>query len=118
MPVDQFKSRLKITQPFEAQGTIGKDYNVATMYVGIVQLAPDPDNPGKRKIAAGAYGMGPAATKRLRNNKDQDEWSMQLQDDSDDDKRKLEPGTAIGFVLAQLPGGKLTGWIHEEIKLE
>jgi hypothetical protein len=41
---------------------------------------------------------------------------MFLQKDSE--HPHLETGEAIGFVLAQLQGGRMTGWIHEGLTLE
>ena len=89
------------------------------MYVGIVQLGRDDE--GEIKVVAASYGMGAAAITDgdgAFNN-----WSMQLQVDGDDAVQELKPAAAgnkdtVGFVLAELPGGRLTGWVHQGVVLE
>ena len=109
---DKFKDELVIESQFEASGYIGREYDVAWMYVGLIQLG-DPDADGDREITAGAYGMGLPAL--ADHDTTRQEWKLMLQRDSE--HPNLSPGKATGFVLAQVRGGKITGWIHEGIAL-
>jgi hypothetical protein len=98
----------------EAKGTFEFErYDVAYMYVGLIQT----EGPlGNREITAGAYGMGPPKIDKEAGDTDEHEWSLYLQQDSSGgnfDPRKL----ADGFVVAQLKGGNLIGWLHEGIEL-
>jgi hypothetical protein len=96
--------------PFVAAGSIESQYKTVNMYVGIVQL----ERPGSDEITGGAFGIGAAATNS--NGDGTDRWTMVLQHDSQD-KRKLYNGEAIGFVVAELPGGKFTGWVDHNVLL-
>jgi hypothetical protein len=116
----------------EAKGTIefadeaavvagqGERYDVAYMYVGLIQA--EVSSGGNLEITAGAYGMGPPeidtavrfdeeAGANVRG------WSLYLQKDSKKGNFDQEK-KAYGFVVAQLKGGKLIGWLHEKITLE
>jgi hypothetical protein len=99
----------------EAKGTIEFErYDVAYMYVGLIQT----EGPlGSREITAAAYGMGPPEIDEEGGDADEHEWSMYLQQDSS--RGNFDPGKlANGFVVAQVKGGKLIGWLHEGIKLK
>lgn len=98
----------------EAKGTIEfARYDVAYMYVGLIQFE---GAEGERTITAGAYGMGPPEIDTKVGDADEHGWSLYLHKDSsggDFDPEKL----AYGFVVAQLKGGKVIGWLHEGIRL-
>jgi hypothetical protein len=113
---------------FVAEGTVEEKYaGMTRMYVGILQLTR---NSGKLDISGAAYGMGApewktgkqgdpdgwedgpqtsqGTTTRLRR------WAMELRGDYE---HPLHPGSAVGFVLGEMPGGKVTGWIEDELEL-
>lgn len=109
-----FKDTLEITYPFVASGTIEKRYKDAVrMYVGVVQLQR-PQGTGQLEVKAGAYGMG---SPRLKKGSDPQtkEWSMELRPDSA--HQRFVAGDAVGFVLLELPGGQLSGWLDDNVKL-
>jgi hypothetical protein len=84
------------------------------MYVGLIQAEGEA---GNREITAGAYGMGPPEINEEAGAADEHGWSLYLQQDSS--RGNFDPSKlADGFVVAQLNGGKLIGWLHEGIKLE
>jgi len=96
--------------PFIATGVIETDYRAVRMFVGVLQL----ESEGSDTITGAAYGMG--ATNSHSRGNGSDAWSMCLQHDTQEG-RKLKNGPAIGFVLAELPGGQLTGWIDRGVQL-
>jgi len=117
----EFKQELEIGWPFIAYGTIEKEYEAVWMHVGIIQH-DDNDT-----LTGAAYGIGAANIRDKDFQTGQeirdpatgdllDTWSMDLQRDSE--HPDLHPGPATGFVLAQLKGGKLTGWLHHGIELK
>lgn len=110
----------------EAKGTIefaaeaaveagkGERYDVAQMYVGLIQAEVSSD--GDLEITAGAYGMGPPEIDEEAGENKRG-WSLYLQKDSK--KGNFDQAEkAYGFVVAQLKGGKLIGWLHEGIRLK
>jgi hypothetical protein len=111
----------------EAKGTIefaaeaaveagkGERYDVAQMYVGLIQAEVSSD--GDLEITAGAYGMGPPEIDEEAGDADEHEWSLYLHQDSSGGNFDPEK-PAHGFVVAQLKGGKLIGWLHEGIRLK
>jgi hypothetical protein len=98
----------------EAKGTFEFElYDVAYMYVGLIQIEGEA---GNREITAAAYGVGPPEIDEAGGEADEHEWSLYLQKDSS--KGDFDAGKpAHGFVVAQLKGGKLMGWLHEGIEL-
>jgi hypothetical protein len=108
--VTHFKDELTIDDPFTAIGSIERQYDVVWMYVGVVQVK---EVGGELDLDAGAYGMGLPEMKPGRD-ETENEWSIQLQRDFE--HPWLHEGNATGFVIAQLRGGKLTGWI-DDVKL-
>ena len=112
-PQDQFKKQLPINSPFVATGYIGREYadDIVSMYVGIVQLGQDES--GNSRIESGAYGMSKPALRDHDAN--QKEWTMQLRRDFE--KGGLRAGDAVGFVLVELAGGRVTGWIDSNVRL-
>jgi hypothetical protein len=108
------------------------------MYVGVLQLTR---NDGKLDISGAAYGMGtpewrtPDGTKPdvvgtgWHNAQDENgrnlfdtegkplevrRWAMELRADYE---HPLRAGPAVGFVLGEMPGGKVTGWIEDGLTL-
>lgn len=113
-----FKDPLELTLgELEAKGTIEFErYDVAYMYVGLIQTEGGLAN---RRITAAAYGMGPPEIDEASGDFDEHEWSLYLQKDADPEKGDFDPDKfASGFVIAQLRGGKLIGWLHEGIRLD
>jgi hypothetical protein len=108
-----FKDKLEIKTPFQASGTIETgDYDVARMYVGVLQLKRNPETE-QVDVTAAAYGMGSADLKQI--GATTSEWTMELRADSE--HPKFEPGRAVGFVLVELAGGRVTGWVDDTVEL-
>jgi hypothetical protein len=110
----QFKDTLEITDPFVASGTIERLYeDPVRMYVGVVQLERDRETE-KLQVTAGAFGMGVG---RLTPGPDEQtqEWSMELRPDSA--RPPFKPGDAYGFVLVELTGGRVMGWLDDRVVL-
>jgi hypothetical protein len=116
---------------FVAEGTVEEKYaGMTRMYVGIVQLTR---NGGRIDISGAAYGVGAPEWKqslnpaRLGDSEGWEtaeavgggairvrRWAMELRADYE---HPLRPGPAVGFVLGEMPGGRVTGWIEDELKL-
>jgi hypothetical protein len=105
-----FNPKLQISNPFIAQGVIDTEYAIVQMYVGLIQTN------GDGTVAAGAYGTGVPDLNPTLGAVGEQGWSMQLQMDSDK-KPQFDPGPAKGFVVVQLRGGKVTGWLDPEVAL-
>jgi hypothetical protein len=128
-----FAKGLVITEPFEAKGYIEHKYQAVSMYVGVIQVDAQ-DN-----ITGAAYGMGAVAAEPLKQSDQEasgqdgseqeeiDVWTMQLRFDATENRKlkssvqhKKDHGDeskTLGFVLAELPGGKFTGWIDPKVDL-
>src|SRR5262245_36476268 len=93
----------------KAKGTIEVEYKVASMYVGLIET----EGPlGSRKVTSAAYSAGPPELNHNGGASDEYEWTMYLQQDSDPEKGPFTGGKdAFGFVVAQLEGGRLIGWL-------
>jgi hypothetical protein len=120
MSNEMFNRPLRLGNPIMAQGKIKKEYNPAVIYVGIVQLEPDAS--GQPMVVAGSYGYGPGSVIAASAGETLNAWSMLLEPDGDDSRRELRPSLkgnsdTFGFVLAQLPSGRLTGWVDPGIEL-
>jgi hypothetical protein len=128
---ENFTDTMNIATPFTASGTIGKGYKeqITRMYVGLVQIqktAPATPNGNPKRmdieITAGAYGAGLPQLSAGPNSGSLT-WSMQLMQDTGevDQPRQERPFNpkkpAIGFVMVELTGGRVTGWIEDEITL-
>lgn len=111
MSFDHFESTLEITTPFVASGQIGNEYKVSRMYVGVLQVDRDLDD--GLELKAAAYGMGAAEIARIDDEKNL--WTLELRPDSE--HPDFVPGPAIGFVLVELAGGGVTGWIDDGVEL-
>ena len=111
MTVDHFESKLKIATPLVASGEIGNEYQVSRMYVGLLQV--DRDAQDGLELKAAAYGMGSAEMSRV--DSERSSWKMELRPDSE--HPTFEAGPAIGFVLVELAGGRVTGWIDDGVEL-
>jgi hypothetical protein len=109
--VEHFASKLEIGTPFVASGEIGGDYKVSRMYVGLLQVDRDPED--GLELKAAAYGMGAAEMHRIDG--ETSSWAMELRPDSE--HPDFEAGPAIGFVLVELAGGRVTGWIDDGVEL-
>jgi hypothetical protein len=128
---------------FVAEGTVEEKYaGMTRMYVGVLQIRRNND---RLDISGAAYGVGspewrhadPAATvglppdqvgwedvedaggnpitdagtgRRIRVRR----WAMELRADYE---HPLRPGPAVGFVLGEMPGGRVTGWIEDGLTL-
>ncbi len=107
------------------------------MSVGVLQVRRNADVEGKIDITGAAYGEGaPGWTARTSssapdgwedtgpdgtpivddqgNNIRVRRWTMELRADYE---HPLHPGSAVGFVLGEMPGGKVTGWIEDGLTL-
>jgi hypothetical protein len=126
-----FLKTLKIPadgKAFEAAGTVERKYAEMTrMHVGVIQVTPGEDK--RLDISGAAYGIGVPAwgegwethdsdgdpyTDAAGNHIEVRPWTMQLQADYE---HPLHPGPAVGFVLGEMPGGRVTGWIDDSVTL-
>jgi hypothetical protein len=116
---------------FMAEGTVEEKYERMTrMYVGVLQLTR---NGERLDISGAAYGMGapewkqsldpanPGNSEGWENATSADgaqirvrRWAMELRGDYE---HPLRPGAAVGFVLGEMPGGRVTGWIEDGLTL-
>lgn len=125
-----FDNEMKIPDSgaFVAEGTVEPKYEGLTrMNVGVIQLK---GSPGNLEITGAAYGVGTPEWKQGSDpSADSDgwenataagntirvrRWAMQLRGDYE---HPLHPGPAVGFVLGEMPGGKVTGWIEDGLTL-
>ncbi len=115
MSSTNFKKQLQIRDIFVAEGTIEREYEAAWMYAGVVQVTEAVNNGETTfELDAGAYGMGKPKLEDSSTDPGERNWTLQLHRDSDPDKREFKPNQeAYGFVVVQLEGGGLTGWIDK-----
>jgi hypothetical protein len=92
------------------RGSLETKYDAVEMHFGLVQVA-DPDN-DDYTITGGAYAVG--LPKFFPESNGMKDWEMDLQFDTDPQKRTFDPAKkAYGFVLVHVAGGGYTGWINE-----
>src|SRR5689334_4304952 len=110
MPVDQFANILELKTPFVASGEIDEEYEVIKAHVGVVQLG---GKDGDLQIQAGAYGIGVPIFRHPSGGSKG--WEMHLQPDAE--RPNLVPGPAVGFILVELSGGRMIGWVDNHVRL-